>query len=107
MKEKFLPIGSVVQLKEANKKIMITSYLVFGTGENSNPKIFDYGACHFPEGIIESDHTIAFNHDEIDKVYFVGCQDDDQKQLNTILVQTEAEVKRQFYDSVKESNTNE
>ena len=31
--EKFLPVGSVVLLKGGKKELMITSYLIFPTGE--------------------------------------------------------------------------
>ena len=53
MKEKFLPIGTVVMLKEGKKEIMITSYCIFpnnvqikdGIVNTPEKKIFEYGAC--------------------------------------------------------------
>ena len=40
--EKYLPIGTVVLLKNANKKIMITGYLTSSTDEkNSNDESDD------------------------------------------------------------------
>ena len=78
--EKFLPVGSVVLLKGGKKELMITSYLIFPTGElvvdgkkeNPEGKMYDYGACTYPEGIINSDQIFGFNHDQIERVCFKG-----------------------------------
>ncbi len=96
MKEKFLPIGTVVLLKDGNKKVMITSYLIFSTGNSENKKMFDYGACTFPEGIIESDYAVAFNHEEIKEIVHMGHEDEDQKNLNELLKKSAADVKAKF-----------
>ena len=50
MKEKFLPIGTVVTLKGSDKPLMITEHIVFSqkTGE---AKTYDYGSCPFPTGV--------------------------------------------------------
>ena len=76
-KEKYLPIGTVVLLKEGKKRIMITGYLI--TPEEDKDKLYDYSACLYPEGIISSDKTILFNHDQIDKIYYMGYIDDEEK----------------------------
>ena len=48
--EKYLPIGTVVLLKNTNKKIMITGYLTASIDEkNSNDEYYDYSGCLFPE----------------------------------------------------------
>ena len=49
MKEKFLPIGTVVLLKDATKKVMITSYLIFAKGDQEEKNMYDYGGCPYPE----------------------------------------------------------
>ena len=72
MKEKFLPIGTVVLLKGGKKRVMITSYLVFANKDDEKKKMFDYGGCTFPEGIIDSNHTVGFNHEDIEKVFYVN-----------------------------------
>ena len=72
MKERFLPIGTVVLLKGGKKEIMITSYCIFPNnvqiknGQEIKPekKIFEYGACIYPEGILDSNTICAFNHDQ-------------------------------------------
>ena len=84
--EKYLPVGTVVLLKEAKKRIMIIGYLPVNK-EDEN-KVYDYAGCLYPEGIISSDKTLLFNHDQIEEIYFLGCNDgetaDFLKQLKEI-----------------------
>ena len=87
MEGKYLPIGSVVMLKSATKRLMITGFCAVS---KENPNIvFDYSGCIFPEGIVSSDQTALFNHEQIDKIYFVGLKDEEEKtfkeQLNNIV----------------------
>lgn len=79
---KYLPIGTIVALKNSEKKVMITSYLVFSKKMAKDTEIFDYGACGFPEGIVDSNYSLAFNHEQIDKVVHLGYSDDEQKEFN-------------------------
>lgn len=75
MRDKYLPIGSVVILKEAKKRVMITGYCAV---DNDNPeKVFDYSACLFPEGILSSSQLGLFNHEQIDKIIFLGLEDEE------------------------------
>ena len=87
MNEKYLPIGTVVLLKGATKKLMITGFCVIP--KNNQNVIYDYSGCMYPEGIISSDQIALFNHDQIDKIYFLGFQSDEDKafkhQLNEAL----------------------
>lgn len=103
MKEKYLPIGSVVLLKNGTKKLMISSYLIFSAGEEKEKKMFDYGGCPFPEGIIESEYAIGFNHEDIAEVIHVGLEDDEQKKLNDVLNKTAEDIKKNF---MNETNNN-
>lgn len=81
MKEKYLPIGTVVTLKDATKKIMIIGYLPM-TKDN---QMFDYSACTYPEGVITSDKTLAFNHSQIDKIDFIGLEGGEQMDFSNRL----------------------
>ena len=99
MKERFLPIGTVVLLKGATKKLMITSYLIFTKGEKEDKVMYDYGACPYPEGIIESNFAVGFNHDKIDKVIHMGYLDEEGKDLNKVLLESEDEIKAKFEES--------
>ncbi len=73
-----LPIGSVVKLKNNLKKVMITGYnqvLVDGLD------IWDYAGVIFPEGYLDKTKTIVFMKDSIEKVYFLGYQDEDYENI--------------------------
>jgi hypothetical protein len=73
--DKYLPIGSVVLLKGGRKRIM-----VYGRQQkeiNSN-KIWDYIACLYPEGNLNEEYMYLFNHDQIEKVFFIGFQDEEE-----------------------------
>ena len=60
--EKLLPIGSVVLLKESNKRVMIVGRLQRQMGTE---KVWDYSACFYPEGILDPQKMFLFNHDQI------------------------------------------
>lgn len=75
----FLPIGTVVLLKEATKKIMIIGYLA---SDKENEKvIYDYIACLYPEGIVSSQQYLLFNHEQIDKIFYKGYDGEERKDL--------------------------
>lgn len=77
--EKYLPIGSVVLLKGAKKRLMITGYSIIA--KDNLGKIYDYSGCLYPVGFLSSDQTAVFNHDQIDKIFAIGYSDDEQKQF--------------------------
>lgn len=84
--ERFLPIGTIVLLKNGTRKVMITSYLIISGGKDKEEqKMYDYGGCPYPAGIIESSYAVGFNHDQIEKVVHMGHVDEEQKELNEIL----------------------
>lgn len=66
-----LPIGSVVLLKNGVKRLMI--YGVKQMDENGNE--FDYIGVLYPEGNMGGETAFLFNHDNIERVFFVGLKD--------------------------------
>ena len=78
MYKNLLPIGSVVLLKGGEKRVMICGRIQAKSGENT---IYDYSACYYPEGILNSDGMFFFNRDAIEKVYFMGYQDEEEDAL--------------------------
>ena len=70
--KKFLPIGSVVLLKESQKRIMIVGVK---QKQLDSDRIWDYSACLYPEGILNSDKLFLFDSEQIERLYFVGLQD--------------------------------
>ena len=83
--EKYLPIGTVVVLKGATKRIMITGFASMSpeTGET----IFDYSGCIYPEGFMSYNEVCVFNHEQIEKVYFKGYVDDEETNFKKELVE--------------------
>lgn len=82
MKNKYLPIGSIVLLKEGKKRIMITGYYVTNVSDN---KIYDYSACIYPEGIVDNKTIILFNHEDISNIIFTGYSDEEEKKHKVAL----------------------
>lgn len=67
-----LPIGSVVLLKEADKRLMI--YGIKQMNEEDG-QTYDYIACLYPEGNIGEEYNYLFNHEDIERVDFLGFVD--------------------------------
>ena len=76
MFEKTLPIGSVVLLKNATKRLMILGYCRYKAGDQT--KIYDYCGCTYPEGFISPEKTAVFDHEDIAQIYALGFQNDEQ-----------------------------
>ena len=93
IEDKFLPIGTVVKLKDEEKELMIVSFNVHTTGDvydkegkkDGKNLMFDYAACGYPEGIIRSDRMMAFNHDQIEKVVFKGYTTEESNKISDLL----------------------
>ncbi len=77
MYEKYLPIGTVVLLKGATKRLMITGFC--SVSNEDKDTIYDYSGCLYPEGVLTSEQTALFNHDQIEKLFCIGYSDDEDK----------------------------
>ena len=77
MYENLLPIGSVVLLKDSNKRVMIMGYLATIEGGRD---IYDYTGCLYPEGVLDTDTISFFNQGDIERLYFIGFQDGESLQ---------------------------
>jgi hypothetical protein len=77
MLEGLLPIGTVVLLKNSAKRVMLIGYCQqdLQTGAKT---VWDYAGCLYPEGYLGPDKTYLFNGSQIDKVYSLGYQDEEQ-----------------------------
>lgn len=79
MKEKypkFLPLGSIVLLEDATKRLMITGFCIIDSDDSST--MYDYSGCIYPEGIMSSDENILFNHQQINSIYHLGYSDEEE-----------------------------
>ena len=72
----YLPLGSVVLLKEGKKKLMI-----YGRKQihAQTKEIYDYVGCLFPEGNISKKFTFLFNREDIGQVFFQGYVDQEEQ----------------------------
>lgn len=113
IQEKYLPIGSVVLLKGGKKELMVMGYDIIPDGDaydkngkvDVSDKIFDYGGCVYPEGMVTSNQIFAFNHEQIEKVSFIGYQTESQENLSNLLKQTHKEVEK--YQQQKQNEKQE
>lgn len=67
--EKLLPVGSVVLLKDATKKLMIIGILQVNPTDD---KVYDYLGVPYPEGFVGKDNNFLFNHEDVNDVIFEG-----------------------------------
>ena len=91
--ERFLPIGTIVLLKGGKRELMIMSHCIVSEGEaydktgkiDVDGKLFDYGGCVYPQGMLTSDQLFAFDHHQIEKVVYMGYETDSHKDLSKFL----------------------
>ena len=72
----YLPIGSIVLLKNGKKKVMI-----YGRRQKrvTDEHEYDYIACLYPEGNISEDYMYLFNHEDIETVVYRGYSDAEEE----------------------------
>ena len=75
MKKALLPIGSVVLLKNGQKRLMICGRIQTDVATGIT---YDYSACYYPDGIINSKELFMFNNDNIQRLFFIGFQDGEE-----------------------------
>lgn len=92
-----LPVGSVVLLKNSTKRVIIIG-VCQGINSEEGQKIYDYVGCPFPEGFISADKNFLFNTEQIEKLYALGYQDDEQlafkERADALIERVRAEEKR-------------
>ena len=113
IKDKYLPIGTVVLLKGGKKELMIVGYCIIPTaGEMYGKegkikvdglKIFDYGAYFYPEGVSGHNDIFTFNHDQIEKVCHMGYETENQKEITRDLNKRVEEILEKAKE-IKEAN---
>ena len=91
MRGKYLPIGTVVLLKGGKKRAMITGFC--SIAQENQEKIYDYSGCVYPEGYLSSNQVCLFDHDQIEKIFFVGYEDEEEKDFKDKLNKVIASLK--------------
>lgn len=104
--KKYLPLGSVVLMKDATKRVMITGYAV--KSPEFGDKLWDYLGCLWPEGMIAPDKNLLFDHKDIQQIYAIGYTDDEQKKFMAALDKAtnlrEARLNKSDEQSTTQSN---
>ena len=80
-----LPIGSVVLLRNAKKRLMITGVFPIQTEEE---EVYDYIAVIYPEGYIGPRSNYVFNHGDIEEILFKGYDDEERKGYLDVMKKT-------------------
>lgn len=76
--KELLPLGSIVYLQEGTQKLMIIGRGVIFDDEETGEKAFaDYMGVLYPMGF-QTESTLFFQHENIDKVVFVGYSDEEE-----------------------------
>lgn len=97
MNNQLLPIGSVVTINGAEKKLMVIGITV----ENAEDgKTYDYIGVPFPEGYINSEFMFLFLHKDIETVNYIGFVNAESqvfrteyaKLLNNIKIDSETNI---------------
>ena len=82
--KQLLPIGSVVLLKDGQKKLMIFGIMQTDTGADNAE--YDYIGVMYPEGNVGEEMQFLFNHSDVAEVFHRGYEDEER---NTFLAQLE------------------
>ncbi len=77
--KEFLPIGSIVVVKGTVKKLMLVARAVY-VNMDGEQKYFDYGACTYPEGIL-NENMLYFRKQDIAEVVAEGYADEDEERM--------------------------
>lgn len=80
MDERYFPIGTVVMLKGGTKRVMITGFCAIQA--SNKEKVWDYSGCLYPEGLLSSNQNCLFNHEQIERVYYIGLIDEEGEEFN-------------------------
>lgn len=75
MSFEFLPVGSVVLLHDAGKRLMICGRCQEKVDDDH---IYDYVGCFYPEGIWDPSQLYFFDHSLIEEIHHVGLQDEEE-----------------------------
>ena len=90
MNKRYLPIGSVIKLKNNNKSIMITGY--YSVEYARDLEIYDYSGCAYPEGVMIKSSCCSFNQSDIKDVLFEGYKTEEYKTLTNGLNEIDEEI---------------
>ena len=71
-------------LKGGTKRVMVTGFCTVPNEDKE--KVYDYSGCLYPEGVISTEQVLLFNHSDIEKIYYLGYIDDEEKNFKERLL---------------------
>lgn len=74
--KKYLPLASVVSVKNNGFFFMIIGYT-----QKIDNTTYDYIAVKYPVGLVSTDTLAFFNHDNIDKIIYLGSYNKEMKKI--------------------------
>lgn len=75
----FLPIGTVVVLKNGTKKLMIFGIIQSNVEEPGEE--YDYIGVPYPEGNMGEEYQYLFYHNDIEEIFFKGYEDVERQEF--------------------------
>ena len=72
-----LPIGSVVLLRDGEKRLMISG--IMQSDASGDGQEYDYLGVLYPEGHIGEQFQYLFNHEDIQEIFFRGFEDEQRR----------------------------
>lgn len=79
--KELLPLGSIVYLEQGTQKLVIIGRgVIFNDEESGEQVLADYMGVLYPNGF-QTESTIFFQHENIDKVVFLGYKDDEEERF--------------------------
>lgn len=78
VEKNLLPIGSVVVLNGGLKKVMIIGVLQMVQHEDET-KRYDYIGVIYPEGFMNTELLVLFNHDQLGEIIHRGFENEEYK----------------------------
>lgn len=91
MIDKYLPVGSVVLLKGGKKRVIIIGR---DRRDEAGEKSWDYLACLYPEGFLGEEYAYLFDHEQIERIFFIGFQDGEELAFQQLLTEDPASGQR-------------
>ena len=98
MENQFLPIGTVVRLKESTADVMIAGYLPINPSQPNY--VWDYSGFKYPIGYVDNNEVYCFDGEQIEEIHAIGYQDKEQLAFAAELEEMAEEVRieAQMYD---------
>jgi hypothetical protein len=80
----YLPIGTVVWLKDSSSKAMIVGVLQLPKEDHS--KLYDYSGVLYPDGMNDPNSVYVFNKSQIERVCYLGYFNEEEEAFQDAII---------------------